>query len=62
MSMKITQEYMDSEVINPIMEKFDEVMRRCDELEKLIKRVEKDSKQKISWMSDNIAKIPKKKK
>jgi len=60
--MKITQEYMDSEVINPIMKRFDEMMSRCDELEKLIKRVEKDSKQKISWMSDNIAKIPKKKK
>ena len=55
MGMKITQEYMDNEVIKPIAKRFDEI-------EKLIKRVEKDLKQKIGWMSDNIARIPKKKK
>ena len=52
--MKINQEYMDDEVINPIMKRF-------DDLEKLIKSNDKNLKMKIGWMSDNIAKISKKK-
>lgn len=55
MAMKINQEYMDSEVIEPIMKKF-------ADLEKLIKDNDKNLKMKIGWMSDNIAKIPKKRK
>lgn len=54
MAMKINQEYMDEEVIKPMMKRF-------DALEKLIKDNDKNLKMKISWMSDNIAKIPKKK-
>lgn len=54
MSLKITQEYMDEEVIKPIMKRF-------DDLEKLIKDNDKNLRMKISWMSDNITKIPKKK-
>ncbi len=53
--MKITQEYMDNEVIEPLM-------KRLDDLERLIKSNDKSTKLKISWMSDNIARIPKKKK
>lgn len=52
MSMKITQEFMDDEVIKPMMKQF-------DELRKLIKRNDKTLNMKISWLSDNIAKIPK---
>lgn len=55
MAMKITQEYMDNEVIKPIMLQF-------DNLRKLIKSNDKTLNMKISWMSDNIARIPKKKK
>lgn len=54
MSMRINQEYMDSEIIKPMMERF-------DALEKLIKDNDKNLKMKIGWMSDNIAKISKKK-
>jgi len=54
LSLKITQEYMDEEVIKPIMKRF-------DDLEKLIKDNDKNLRMKISWMSDNITKIPKKK-
>ena len=53
MGLKITQEYMN-EVIKPIMKRF-------DELKILIKNNDKNLKMKIGWMSDNIAKIPKKK-
>lgn len=53
--MKINQDYMDEEVIKPMM-------KRLDTLEKLIKDNDKNLKMKISWMSDNIAKIPKKRK
>jgi len=53
-SMMITQEYIDEEVIKPIMKQF-------DELRKLIKRNDKNVNMKIGWMSDNISKIPKKK-
>ena len=52
--MKITQEYIDNEVIKPIN-------LQLDELRKLIKRNDKTLNMKIGWMSDNIAKIPKKK-
>lgn len=52
MAMKITQEYMDEEVIKPIMKQF-------DELRKLIKSNDKTLNMKIGWMSDNIANIPK---
>jgi len=45
---------MDEEVIKPIMKRF-------DDLEKLIKDNDKNLRMKISWMSDNITKIPKKK-
>lgn len=55
MAMKINQDYMDEEVIKPMMKRF-------DALEKLIKDNDKNLKMKISWMSDNIAKIPKKRK
>ena len=51
--LKISQEYMDEYVIKPIM-------RRFDALEKLIKDNDKNLKMKIGWMSDNIAKLPKK--
>lgn len=51
--MKIDQEYIDNEVLKPIMKQF-------DELRKLIKANDKTLNMKISWMSDNIAKIPKK--
>ena len=53
--LKINQEYMDEEVIKPIMKRFDEI-------EELIKRFEKSTNMKIGWMSDNIAKLPKKRK
>lgn len=52
--MKITQDYMDNEVIKPIM-------KQIDELRKLIKRNNENVNKRIGWMSDNIAKIPKKK-
>ena len=55
MSMRIDQEYVDEYVIKPIMKKF-------DELEQLIKNNDKETKMKIGWMSDNIAKLPKTKK
>ncbi len=55
MSMKINQEYIDEEVIKPIMKRF-------DDLESLIKTNDKSLKMKIGWISDNIAKIPKKRK
>lgn len=55
MGMIVNQEYMDNEVIKPIMKRF-------DDLEKLIKDNDKNVKMKIGWMSDNIAKLPKTKK
>jgi hypothetical protein len=36
-------------------------MKRFDDLENLIKTNDKNIKMKIGWISDNIAKIPKKK-
>ena len=51
--LKINQEYMDEYVIKPMMKRF-------DALEKLIKDNDKNLKMKIGWMSDNIAKLPKK--
>ena len=51
--MKIDQTYIDEEVVKKIMKRF-------DELEILIKRNDKDLNMKIGWMSDNIAKLPKK--
>ena len=55
MSLKITQEYMEEYVIKPMMKQF-------NVLESLIKTNDKNLKMKIGWMSDNIAKIPKKRK
>ena len=52
--MKMTQGYIDDYVLKPII-------KRLDELETLIKNNDKNIKMKIGWMSDNIAKIPKKK-
>lgn len=53
--MKIDQTYIDEEVVKKIM-------KRLDALEILIKNNDKNLKMKIGWMSDNIAKIPKKRK
>ena len=53
--MKIDQTYIDEEVLKPIM-------KRLKELEILIKNNDKNLNMKIGWMSDNIAKIPKKRK
>ena len=53
--MRIDQTYIDEEVVKKIMERF-------DKLEILIKNNDKNIKMKIGWMSDNIAKIPKKRK
>ena len=53
--MKIDQTYIDEEVLKPIMKKF-------KELETLIKNNDISMRKKIGWMSDNIAKIPKKRK
>lgn len=55
MSMKITQEFMDDEVVKPIM-------KQLDEIRKLIKSNDKSLTFKISCMSENIARIPKKRK
>ena len=64
--MIINQQYMDDYVIKPIMEKFDKLEekfeKRFDELEQLIKSIDKDTKMKMSWMSNSIAKLPKTKK
>jgi len=64
--MIINQQYMDDYVIKPIMEKFDKLEekfeKRFDELEQLIKSIDKDTKMKMSWMSGSIAKLPKTKK
>jgi|GEM_PF-4052596 len=53
--MIINQDYMDNEIIKPIMKKF-------DELEHLIKSIDKDTKMKMDWMSNSISKLPKTKK
>ena len=50
--MKITPEYID-EKINPIM-------NQLDEIRKLIKSNDKDINRKIDLMSENIARMPKK--
>jgi len=55
LSMIINQDYMDNEIIKPIMKKF-------DELEHLIKSIDKDTKMKMDWMSNSISKLPKTKK
>ena len=52
--MKIDQTYIDEEVVKPIM-------KRIKELENLIRSNDVTIRRKIGWMSDNIAKIPKKK-
>ena len=44
-----------------VKENIDTIMEQFDELRKLIKNNDKNVNMKISWMSDNIAKIPKKK-
>jgi hypothetical protein len=54
MGMKITQEFMDNEVIKPIM-------KELDELRFLIKRNDKSQTHKIDNMFEIIAKLPKKK-
>jgi len=53
--MIINQDFMDNEVIKPIMKKI-------NEMEQLIKRLDKDTKMKMSWLSGSIAKLPKTKK
>jgi hypothetical protein len=54
MSMKITQEFMDDYVIKPIM-------KELDEIRKLIKSNDKSLTFKIGCMSENIARLPKRK-
>ncbi len=53
MSMKITQEFMDNEVVRPMM-------KQLDEIRKLIKSNDKDINRKMDLMSENIARMPKK--
>lgn len=52
--MKIDQTYIDEEVIKPIM-------KQLDEIRKLLKSNDKDLSRKIDLISENIARIPKKK-
>ncbi len=53
MSLKITQEFMEEYVIRPMM-------KQLDEIRKLIKSNDKDINRKMDLMSENIARIPKK--
>jgi len=55
MSMIINQDFMDNEVMKPIMKKF-------NELEHLIKKLDEKTKMKMEWMSSAISKLPKTKK
>ena len=54
MSMNITQEFMDDYVIKPIM-------KQLDELRKLIKSNDRTINTRINNMSENIARLPKRK-